>query len=126
VVGVVLWLLLIGWVTAEVAFYVIGLLLLMVLALCAAVVVGGSWLGWRVTGRWPSGRTIAALSGTALTLFLAYAAHGDRWVLLGGVLGTVIAAKTADAASGDDFRRDPLRRLPPPPQVTGWFEQDDL
>jgi hypothetical protein len=117
----------IGWVTAEVAFFVIGLVLLMVLALCAAVVVGGSWLGWQVTGRWPSGRTIAVLSGTALTLFLAYAAHGDRWVLLGGVLGTVIAARTADAASPrGDFRPDPPGRLPPPPQVVRWYEQDDL
>jgi hypothetical protein len=59
-------------------------MLLMVLALCAAVVVGGSW---------PSGQTIAALSGTASTLFLVYVAHGDRWVLLGGVIGTVIAVR---------------------------------
>jgi hypothetical protein len=94
---VALLLVLFVWFLAEAAFFALGVVLALMLLLAAGVVVFGPWLGYEVTGRWPSGQTICALSGTAITLLLAWATQ-DRWVLAGGVLGTVLAAKTTSVS----------------------------
>lgn len=58
------------WFLVEGALLALGVILALRLLLAAGVVVLGCWLGYEVTGRWPSSRAVIGLSGTAITLLV--------------------------------------------------------
>ena len=78
--------------------------LLLVLAFWLAalsVAALGLLLLWKtLTGRWPSARAVTLTAGLAFTGVLWWLSGGSKWVALGGLVGTLAAARGADAAGG--------------------------
>jgi hypothetical protein len=90
----VIWLFLLAWFIFEAIFFSIAVILGFMLLLAGLAALGIMGVSYKITGRWPSDRAVIGVSGTVITLWMA-AATQDRWVLLGGIIGTVIASKTA-------------------------------